>query len=141
VTIADGRMNTDDLALSTPDYGIHGAGWADFEQRVDLDCKLIASQALTADIIAEVREVRYLTRDSDRLEIPFRLRGQLPGARVEPDAKKIAKALRQAVLEKGLGAIVGNKQGGDDRERGQIEPAEDLLQKGFRKLFGKKRDR
>lgn len=134
--IADGRASTDDLVLSARDYAVRGKGYFTFEQAVDFTATLIASEKLTADIIDDVKEARYLTGSSGRLEIPFRLKGTLPGARPKPDSSFIANALQRAVVDKGLDALFKHK-GKKEGEQGKKKGTEELIQKGLEGLFGR----
>lgn len=137
--IADGRASTDDLVLSARDYSVRGKGYFTFEQAVDFTATLIASEKLTADIVGEVKEARYLTGSSGRLEIPFRLKGTLPDARPKPDSSFIANALQRAVVDKGLDALF-KKGKKEEKKGGETEPkkgTEELIQKGLEGLFGR----
>jgi uncharacterized protein involved in outer membrane biogenesis len=142
--ISDGRATTNDLVLSARDYAVQGKGYFTFEQAVDFTATLIASETLSADIVDDVKEARYLTGSSDRLEIPFRLEGTLPGARPKPDSKFIANALQRALVDKGLDALFknkGKKKGKEGQEKDAAprpaNPTEDLIKKGLDGLFGR----
>jgi AsmA protein len=141
--IADGRATTNDLLLSARDYTVNGKGYFSFEQEVDFTATLVASENLTADIIADVKEARYLTGNSDRLEIPFRLEGTLPNARLKPDSGFIANALQRAIVDKGLDSLFKKGKKKDDEESGadtaprKPNPTEDLIKKGLDSLFGR----
>jgi uncharacterized protein involved in outer membrane biogenesis len=140
--ISDGRATTDDLLLSARDYVVNGKGYFTFEQEVDFTATLVASENLTADIIADVKEARYLTGNSGRLEIPFRLEGTLPDARPKPDSGFIANALQRAIVDKGLDSLFkkGKKKVGEepvpDTEPRKENPTEELIKKGLDSLFG-----
>jgi hypothetical protein len=142
--ISGGRATTNDLVLSARDYAVQGKGYFTFEQAVDFTATLIASEKLSADIVDDVKEARYLTGSSDRLEIPFRLEGTLPGARPKPDSKFIANALQRALVDKGLDALFknkGKKKGKEGQEKDAAprpaNPTEDLIKKGLDGLFGR----
>lgn len=129
VTIADARLTASDVTLRAPDYGIRAVGWFDLDQRVDFNGTLVLSKELTDDIASDVKEVRNFMNDARRLEIPFRLRGDFPAARPEPDAEPIARALRRALLERGAGDLIG-----DEKDGGQTP---EQLDEGLRQLFGR----
>jgi len=129
VTIADARWSTGDVTLRAPDYGVRAAGWFDLDRRLDLSGRLVLSKELTDDIVSDVKEVRNFTNDARRLEIPFRLRGDFPEARPEPDAEPIARALRRALLGRGAGELIGGERDGAKT------PEE--LEEGLRQLFGR----
>jgi hypothetical protein len=141
--IADGRATTNDLVLSARDYAVNGKGYFTFEQEVDFTATLVASENLTADIVADVKEARYLTGKSGRLEIPFRLEGTLPDARPKPDSSFIASALQRAIVDKGLDSLFnkGKNKDGDNPETDPAprkpNPTEDLIKKGLDGLFGR----
>jgi uncharacterized protein involved in outer membrane biogenesis len=142
--IADGRAVTNDLVLSARDYSVRGKGYFTFEQAVDFTATLIASEKLTADIVGDVKEARYLVGNSGRLEIPFRLEGILPNARAKPDSKFIAAALQRAFVGEGLDALFkrkdkkkGDETQGKEATPGSLNPTEDLIKKGLDGLFGR----
>lgn len=133
VTIAGNRMNTEDLVLRTIDYAIQARGWFDLDQRVELKARLIASEALTSDIAADLKAARYLLDDAGRIAIPFRLKGRLPRVRPKPEGKFIARALQRALLDTGLDELLG---GGKRRVRTpRADTAEELLEEGLKQLF------
>jgi hypothetical protein len=144
--IAGGRATTNDLLLSAEDYAVQGKGFFTFEQAVDFTAILIASEKLTADIVDDVKEARYLVGNSGRLEIPFRLKGTLPDARPKPDSSFIANLLQRTVVDKGLDALFKRKnkkkeEGGQETQTDaaprQADPTEELIKKGLEGLFGR----
>ena len=136
VKIADGRVTTDDLILSARDYTVRGTGFFTFDKNVDFAATLVASEKLTQDIVADIKEARYLTGTNGRVEIPFRLKGTLPKVRPQPDSELIARALQRALVEKGVGALIQRK-GGPERAPDKASPTEDLLRKGLEELLGR----
>ena len=110
--IAEQRMHTDDLTIEATDYGVRAAGWIGFNREMDLTGTLAMSQAFTRDVVADVKEARYLVDEHEQLAIPFRLRGRIGTARPQPDTAYLVAHLSQAIapgvvknlLEKFLGA-------------------------------------
>lgn len=159
--IADGRVVTDDLTLTSHDYTIRGQGAFTFESRVDFTATLVASQGLTTDVLADVPIARHLTGPEGRLQIPFRVTGVFSRVRPKPDVDFVARVLRGALVEEGISTLIGDKvkvkgkgkRGGQkkrarkrDRKKGQGRrqekgqtrpPVEDLLEKGLEGIFGR----
>lgn len=104
--IAAGQAATDDLVIAAPDYTIRANGNVGFDGQVDLAATLQASNALSADVIADAAPARYLAAADGRIEIPFFLRGRLPKVRVKPDAEIIGRALERALGGKDFKALL-----------------------------------
>ena len=96
--LSNGRIATRDLALRARDYTIAAAGTIGLDRQVDLTAQLIASKALSRDLIDSVGAVKYLADRSGRVEIPFTLRGDVTSAKARPDSAVIARALQRALI-------------------------------------------
>ena len=114
--------------------GFAGRGSVDFDGRVDFTATLVASERLTADVGARVKEARYLTDAAGRVAIPFRFVGKMPGVKPVPDPEWLARTVARGVVGKGLDKLLGAKE----RKPGSKErPERDLLRKGLDNLFGR----
>jgi uncharacterized protein involved in outer membrane biogenesis len=134
IRIANQRVTTDDCRLAARDYAVTGRGSVDFDGRVDFTATLVASERLTADVGARVKEARYLTDDAGRVAIPFRFVGKMPGVKPVPDPEWLARMVARGVVGKGLDKLLGAKE----RQPGSKErPERDLLRKGLDGLFGR----
>ena len=71
------RIATDDLAIIAADYGVHAAGWVGFDRAVDLSGTLAMSRRFSGDVIADIKEAKYVVDSNGQLSVPFRLRGTL----------------------------------------------------------------
>jgi AsmA protein len=112
--IAAGVMHLPEVRLATSDYAVTGAGQAAFAGPLSFKGRLVASPALTADIVSGVKLARHLKGSSGHIEVPFEVAGTTDKPRVVPEAAYIAKALSQTIKEDG----------------------EELIQKGLDALFG-----
>jgi hypothetical protein len=123
------------LVVAARDYELRGAGTVTFEQQADLTATLTASQELTTDLTAAVRQARYLVDDAGRLAIPFRLVGTLPGVKPRPDAAFVERVLQRAIVGEGLGDLLGGDQqdGGGSSKGGK----KGGLLRGLGKLLGR----
>ncbi|MFN8543558.1 MAG: AsmA-like C-terminal region-containing protein [Candidatus Binatia bacterium] len=131
VRIADGRAATDDLTIAARDFVLAGRGTMQLDGPLDCTATLRASRELSADIAAEVKEARYLADAEGRLQIPFRVAGTLPKVRAQPDVTFLTQAVGRALVEKGLGSLVGKQKPGK-----KPRPEQELLRKGLDALFG-----
>lgn len=137
VQIADGEARTDDLTLAARDYAILGRGRYALENRVDLTATLVASRGLTDDVVADVKEAKYIANDEGRLEIPFRLTGSLPRVRPKPDSAFITRTLARAAVGKGIEKLLGRKKSSGAPGEKTPRPEQELLRKGLEGLFGR----
>ncbi len=140
VRIADGLARSDDLTLAARDYAILGKGTYSLDNQLDVNAELVASKALSDDVSADVREAKYITNEQGKIEIPFRLTGELPHVKPKPDAEFIARALSRAVVGKGLDKIFGKGKPlppGVTPTPDLKHPERDLLKKGLERLFGR----
>jgi hypothetical protein len=140
VQIADGVARSDDLTLAARDYAMLGKGSYSLDNELDCNATLVASKALSDDVIADVREAKYIADAQGRIEIPFRLTGALPHVKPKPDTEYIARALGRAVLGKGLDKLFGKEKPlppGVTPTPDLKHPERELLKKGLEGLFGR----
>ncbi len=162
LAIAGGRVLAQDLRLAARDFAVLGDGGISLDGEVDLKGTFTASEALTVQLVEEVKQARLLTGDSGRLEVPFRLSGPASKLRVQPDANALARTLLGHGLAEGLRKLVPGAarpaapapQAGEPAPGAEGEPApgaeaasppvqkkpldaEDLLRKGRDLLRGR----
>jgi uncharacterized protein involved in outer membrane biogenesis len=140
VQIADGVARSDDLTLAARDYTMLGKGTYSLDNELDFNATLVASKDLSDDVIADVREAKYIADAQGRIEIPFRLTGALPHVKPKPDTEFIARALGRAVVGKGLDKIFGKDKPlppGVTPTPDLKHPERELLKKGLEGLFGR----
>jgi len=140
VVVADGVARSDDLTILARDYAMLGKGTYSLDNQLDFTATLIASRELSDDVIADVREVKYLANEQGKIEIPFRLTGALPHVKPKPDGEFIARALSRAVVGKGLEKIFGKDKPpppGVTATPDLKHPERELLKKGLEGLFGR----
>ena len=145
------RIRTHDLVMKTADYAMNGDGWFDMDKNVDLTARILLTQQLTNEIIAQKKNVVYVTNNSGQIDIPLRITGQLPKLIVVPDIGDLAQRAGQRAVEqqgqralgklmgnKGLGAFLGgggNPNAGKGGSGGNNQPANPLDQ--LKGLFGR----
>jgi uncharacterized protein involved in outer membrane biogenesis len=128
--IAAQRVTTSDLLLVAPEYTVRGTGVFGFDRRLDMNGRFLASEKLSADLLADVREARLALNDQGRLEVPFQLEGKLPHLRLKPDSRFLTNTLQKAIGE-GLEHLLQPK-----KKRGKDGSSGDSLRKRLKKLFG-----
>ena len=138
VQIANAVARSDDFTLEARDYAIRGKGTFALDNALDVTATLVASKQLSDDIVADVREVKYIENDQGKVAIPFRLTGALPQVQLKPDIEFLTRSLSRAV-GKGLEEIFGKDQptpapGAPPPSK---HPERELLKKGLQGLFGK----
>jgi uncharacterized protein involved in outer membrane biogenesis len=107
------RITTHDLIVQTPDYGMTGDGSFDMDKNIDMSAHLILTKQLTQEIIAEKKNVVYVTNNNGEVDIPMLVRGRLPKPAVVPDVAVLAqRAGSRLVQQKGqeaIGKFLGKK--------------------------------
>lgn len=101
VSIADGRINTNDLHLKSSDFSLVGGGWFSFGKEMDVNTTLMLSQKLTNDLVAEVPLAKYLLNSGGRFELPIKLSGAVAKPSVGVDANAIQSKLQQGLVQQG----------------------------------------
>ncbi|MET0151995.1 MAG: AsmA-like C-terminal region-containing protein [Candidatus Binatia bacterium] len=140
VVIADGVARTDDLTITARDYAMLGKGTYSLDNQLDFNATFVASRELSDDVVADVRETKYLTNTQGKIEIPFRLTGALPRVKAKPDSEFIVNALSRALVGKGLEKLLGKGKPlppGVTPTPDTKHPERELLRKGLEGLFGR----
>jgi len=86
-TLEPGRLRSQNLTLTTPDYSIYGEGWIGWDRSMNWDARLVISPELTRDLIQEWKNIRTPLDPKGRIAIPFRLEGTLPRVQPKPEFK------------------------------------------------------
>jgi hypothetical protein len=107
VQIADGGATTEDLEVTARDFTMRGRGRFAFDSSVDFTATLFLSPALSREVIEGVHAAKHLKDAQGRLEIPFRMSGVLPDVRPVPDMRVLSKAVSGALIEQGIGKLLG----------------------------------
>ena len=114
------------LVVSAKDYAIRGQGTVGLISAPT--CRGRSAPARLADP-GRPAVVPGLARwRRQRLEIPFRLTGTFPDVKARPDQEYLTRALRKALVEGGLDALIGGGHG-DEKGDGKGDPAARLRRK------------
>jgi hypothetical protein len=108
------RITTHDLVIQTPDYSMTGDGWFDMEKNIEMAAHVVLTQQLTKEIIAEKRNVVYLTNKDDEVDIPMLVSGKLPKPVVAPDIGELAERAGNQLLQqqgRNLGKLLKKGKG------------------------------
>ena len=100
--LSRGRVHSDDLMLAGASYDAHGAGDLGFDGDVDVAVRVVASPALTDDLLGRSRMRPVLVDERDRLAIPLHVRGQLHHPRVTPEPAFVAAVTRGLLARTGI---------------------------------------
>jgi hypothetical protein len=95
------RIRSDNLSLSTPEYGISAAGWIGFDGATQWDGLLVFSPKVTQELQREYGTIRYFLDRKGRLAVSFRVDGKLPNVRIRPVNRALAQALRWGTWQRG----------------------------------------
>ncbi len=99
-TLQGPKITTHDLVAWTPDYGMTGKGWFDMDKNIDLDAHVVLTREFTREIIAEKKNVSYLTNRDGEVDIRLAIRGQLPKPHVLPDIGDLAQRVGSRLVER-----------------------------------------
>ncbi len=145
-TIKGPRLTSHDLLIKTQDYALHGDGWFDMDKNVDLLAHILLSKQFSNELIAEKKNVVYLTDRQGEIDIPLTITGALPKPTVMPDVTEMAQRAGKRAVEqkgrqevekflgnKGLGGILGGPSGGAASPGASPTPGTPLKQ--LQKLF------
>jgi hypothetical protein len=97
--LANGRLQTQDLAVKSRDFAIDAGGTLGLDLGVDLSATLTTSQALSNRLVSEVAAMRLLTNREGSVTIPFRLVGGLPALKPQPDLPALTGLLQRGLLD------------------------------------------
>lgn len=115
-TIQGPRITSHDIKVETTDYSALADGWFDLNKNIEMQARLLLSQELSREIMAEKKNVVYLANEQKQVDIPVRISGQLPKPSVQPDiqflAQRAAGHLVEKQANKALGKLLGKKFGG-----------------------------
>ncbi|HEV8335409.1 MAG TPA: AsmA family protein [Candidatus Polarisedimenticolia bacterium] len=101
VRVANGRLSTQDLKVTSRDLGVEGKGSLNLAGMLDFDLKVLFSPDLTATLLREGSRARYLEREGDRIALPLTIRGPVAAPTYGVDVQSITRAAAQGeVLEK-----------------------------------------
>jgi hypothetical protein len=91
------RVHSEDLTVAGASYEARGAGSLGLDGSLDVALRLLASPALTEDVLGDSRARAALTGADGRLTIPLRVRGNLRHPRVSPSPEFAATAARALI--------------------------------------------
>src|SRR5207247_11212888 len=105
--LAGSRIRSDDLVLAAPSYEARGEGSLGLDGDLDATLRLIASPALTDDVLGQSKARPVLVDASGRLTIPLRARGPVGRPHVSPDPEFAATVARALIGGSGVGEAAG----------------------------------
>ncbi len=137
--LADGRAETDDLTLTGEDFGARAAGAITLTREVNLHGTLLMSKRFSDDVVADVKEVRYVVDDQGQLAIPFVLHGRLGQAKPKPDPAYIDQLIERALQRGAADKLVDKLFGSKHRGKPESSPpdAGGVLERKLRDLIGR----
>lgn len=100
--LSRGRVHSDDLVLAGASYDAHGAGDLGLDGDVDVAVRVVASTALTDDLLGRSRMRPVLVDERGRLAIPLHVRGQLHHPRVTPEPAFVGAVTRGLLAQTGI---------------------------------------
>jgi uncharacterized protein involved in outer membrane biogenesis len=137
--VSGGRATTDDLAVTAEEFGVKASGWFDIDRNVDMTGTLLMSKRFSDDVVADVKEAKYVVDENGQLAIPFRLEGKLGSAKPKPDSAYLTRLLQRAVRRGLAGELLDKLLGGKKQPGATPAPARPAsqLEQRLRDLLGR----
>jgi hypothetical protein len=114
VSISEGRISSDKIAVRAPDFAATGVGSVALDGTVDLRASVELSHALSTDLLAAAGDLRGVANKTGNITVPMRIDGTAPDLRARPELDRIAHALQKSSVQKFVDDIL-------DRERTRLE--------------------
>jgi hypothetical protein len=106
--LAGGRIRSDDLLLGATSYEARGEGTLGLDGELDATLRLLASPALTDDVLGKSKARPVLVGADGRLTIPLRARGPVRRPQVMPDPAFASTVARSLLGGRDLGEAAGS---------------------------------
>ncbi len=98
-TVAEGAILSDDITIGADDFTVSGRGEVGLDGWVDIRAMFEASVPLTSDLIDAVAPLRMLAAGTQRVSVPFRLRGRPPDLSVKPDTAFVGRRVGRGLID------------------------------------------
>lgn len=110
-TVEAGIVKVAEFRLLHSNYQLSGKGtYGMLDQRVDGSMELLLSKSISAFMIQKIRELGMIADRSGQVMIPFRYRGVLPEAAIQPDLPYMTARLLQGGADQFLSRIMGTQK-------------------------------
>ncbi|RMD84052.1 MAG: hypothetical protein D6815_05050 [Candidatus Dadabacteria bacterium] len=98
-TVAEGAILSDEIVVAGSDFNIAGRGTVGLDGSTDVRAVFEASVPLTSDLVDAVAPLRLLVGGTQRISVPFRLRGRAPKLSVKLDPAYLGKHLGRGIVD------------------------------------------
>lgn len=137
--IDKGKMETTNLRISSKDYLINSKGWMNLDGKLDLKSRLILSKEFSQDLRTDMPDLKYITNNSNQVEIPFAISGTLPKAKAKPDIPYLAKLVQKSGIREVIKELSSSPDETEEQtEDGLKQTEEQPPTKKKKKRFDKK---
>jgi hypothetical protein len=113
-TIGDRRVRSERVQLVGNAFEVVGGGWIDVEQQLRFAGDLVLAPQVSKGLTSALGVLRLLSLDDTRLSVPFRVRGRLGKAKIEPDLRRLG--------DRGLALFGRRAKSVDDDEQHRSRP-------------------
>ncbi|RMF22721.1 MAG: AsmA family protein [Deltaproteobacteria bacterium] len=108
-TVAEGAILSDDITIGADDFTISGRGEIGLDGWTDIRATFEASVPLTSDLIDAVAPLRMLAAGTQRISIPFRLRGRPSDLSIKPDTTYVGRRVERGLIDLVTGGFLRNR--------------------------------
>ncbi len=119
--LKEGRIRSEDFVLAGASYQTRGSGTLGLDGGLDVTLRLLASAALTDDLVGKGTSRAALVDDQGRLVVPLHVGGTLDHPKVTPEAEFAGQVARNLLggtgLEKAAGAVIEKLLSGKKRRQ------------------------
>jgi hypothetical protein len=110
------RITSHDILVKSADYSLTGDGWFDMDKNIDLAARIMLSQQFSKELVAQKKNIVYVTNKDGRVDIPLQITGTLPKPLVVPNVADLAQRAGTRALEskgqEAIGKFLGKKGAG-----------------------------
>jgi hypothetical protein len=91
------------------------------DKNIDMSAHVLLTKQFSNEIIAEKKNVVYVTNKNGQVDIPMMVSGKLPKPVVIPDVVELAQRAASHALEKNVGKLFGKKGKGSGNPIDQLK--------------------
>ena len=108
-----GNIFVQDLRLASESFELKGTAHIDLAGPLNAQTVILIDPTLSGAMIRSVEELRYLTDNSGRLQIPLDIQGSLTHPRILPNVRSVATSLAATKAQEYLGRLLQNALSGN----------------------------
>ena len=97
INIKDGKVNMDNINISTKDYRVKGKGYVGLDGSMDMNGVVALSGDMSDNLVEQKDLLKYLKNQNGNVEIPFKLDESM---KPQPDMQYLQNSFQRAAKDK-----------------------------------------